>query len=191
VGDYDNMSYTTDLQTWTGLGYTIFSIYANGVATDGIRWVSTGQGDVNSVAFSEDGITWNGLGLTIFTSYGNNVAWNGKQFMAVGVGTTKVASSYDGQVWTLLTIPLSFATDIAYHDGYWIITGYSTYYSYNDGVSWTAISTTGVFTTGSNGIITPNKGPYRYGMMMVVDNQQLDISSDVYSEGYQNLSLKI
>jgi hypothetical protein len=188
VGDYDNMAYSSDGLNWTGLGYTLFDVYANGVATDGINWVCAGQGSVNTLAFSTDAITWTGLGTTVFSTYGSNVTWNGKLYMAVGVGTTKVASSPDGQVWTLLTISLSFASDIAYHDGYWIISGNNTYFSYNNGVTWILASTSGLFSS-SNGVISFSRGPYRYGM--VTTAEQLDISSDVYSEGFQNLSIKI
>jgi hypothetical protein len=114
IGDYDNMAYSNDALNWTGLGYSIFDSTANGVATDGINFVSVGRGSVNTLAYSNDAITWNGLGMTVFDIYGTNVTWNGELFMAVGSGSAcKVASSFTGQVWTLLTVSLSFANDIA------------------------------------------------------------------------------
>jgi hypothetical protein len=190
IGDYDNMAYSTDAVNWTGLGYSIFDTSANGVATDGINWVCTGQGSVNTLAFSTDAVTWNGLGTTVFDIYGTNVTWNGNLFMAVGSGSVcKVASSLDGQVWTLLTVSLSFANDIAWHEDHWIITGNSVFYSYTNGVTWVAISTAGIF-SGAYGIITTTKGPYLYRSQIMIQ-KQLDISSESYADGYQNFTVRI
>jgi hypothetical protein len=186
-GDYDNMAYSSDgANSWSGIGYTIFDVSAFGVANDGRKFVAVGQGSVNTVAYSLDGITWNGLGLTIFENYGSQVAWNGDKFVAVGSGTYKIVSSLDGLIWTLITSSLSFVNSITWSDPVWIVTGNSTLYSY-DSTTWTATLTDSLMTT-TNGIISHNNSPYKVNKQINVDNQ-LDISSTVYSDGFQNFSV--
>jgi hypothetical protein len=151
-----------------------------------------GQGSVNTAAFSYDGVTWEGLGTTIFNNYGSSVSWNGSVFMAVGSSSTaKIASSPNGLVWTLLTSSLSFGNDVAWcGDNAWIVSGNLTIYSYTNGTAWTVTQTNSLFSTSSNGIISAQKNPYKFNTQINIENQ-LDISSNTFSDGFQNFSIKI
>ena len=177
---------------WTGMGYTVFDVSANGIATDGRYWVSFGQGSTNTAAFSYDGISWDGLGTTIFNISGSNVTWNGSLYMAVGSSTgAKIASSPNGLTWTFVTSSLSFANDIAWcGENCWIVTGNSTLYSFNNGTTWIATLNNSLFSSSSNGLITNVKNCYKVNTQITVENQ-LDISSNTFSEGFQNFSIKI
>lgn len=193
IGDYDNMAFSNDAGiTWSGMGYTIFDTSANGIANDGRNWVCAGQGSVNTMAFSNDGVTWDGLGTTIFNNYGSSVSWNGSLFMAVGSSSTaKIASSPNGLVWTLITSSLSFGNDVAWcGDNAWIVSGNFTLYSYNNGTTWTVTQTNDLFSISSNGIISNVKNCYKFNTQINIETQ-LDISSNTFSDGFQNFSLKI
>jgi hypothetical protein len=107
---HNNMVYSSDGLSWTGLGTTTFTTTSLGIATNGSIWVATGAGG-NTIAYSYNGIDWTGLGSSIFTTSGGVVCWNGSLFVAAGIGTNRIAYSYNGIDWTGLGNPLSYDID--------------------------------------------------------------------------------
>jgi hypothetical protein len=176
-----------DAETWTGIGYTLFDS-AFGVANDGRNWVIVGLGSENTMAISPDAINWVGLGTTLFSNYATNVSWNGSMFIAVGSGSTIMASSLTGSIWTAITTSLSYANDINWSSSFWIVSGNSLLYSY-DSIVWTNVIGTSPFSASNNSAVTVYKNPYVYPSSITVNN--LDISSYTYSNGYSNFVVNL
>jgi hypothetical protein len=188
IGPYDCVAVSfNDAETWTGIGYTLFDS-AFGVANDGRNWVIVGQGSENTMAISPDAINWAGLGTTLFSNYGSNVSWNGSMFIAVGSGSTIMASSLTGSIWTSITTSLSYANDITWSNSFWIVSGSSILYSY-DSIVWTNVIGTSIFSSSNNSAVTVYKNPYLYPSSITVNN--LDLSSSTFSNGYSNFVVNI
>jgi hypothetical protein len=96
----NTLAFSSNGTLWTGLGATIFSNAANGVAYNGKVWVAVGSDTNNSAAFSWNGKSWFGLGPIL--SIGYCVAWNGSLFVAGGTAgstSTTLIYSYEGINW--------------------------------------------------------------------------------------------
>jgi flagellar basal body rod protein FlgG len=75
-GTTHTIAYSNNGTTWTGLGKTIITDRALGVAWNGTMWVAVGEG-TNSIAYSNNGTTWTRITLkSIFSSNGRGVASN-------------------------------------------------------------------------------------------------------------------
>ena len=167
------LSYSTDGINWNTLynSTSIFEFFCFGVAWNGTIWAAVGRGGNNTLAYSYDGITWTGLGKTIFdgNAGGLGITWNGTRFIAVGEGTNSIAYSYDGITWTGLgkSIFSTRGVNVAWNAGIpsvniptliinkqnqtnrMLATGNGTYliaYSDNNGVTWTGVNVTSIFT---------------------------------------------
>ena len=151
------LSYSYDLNNWTGLGSTIFgaSGSGNGLACNGSMWIAVGAG-TNTIAYSYNGITWTGLGTSIFSTAGNSVEWNGSMWVAVGAGTNTIATSTDGITWTGrgATILTTIGNSVAWNGNMWLAVGQGTSHNIatsTDGIAWTGQNKPGLGTSG-NGI---------------------------------------
>jgi len=90
----NEIAYSTNGTTWTGVSVAPFTTSGLGVCWNGVRFIATGYGGGNSIAYSPDGINWyrgfngysTGSTSQIFTSYGNAVASN------PGVGAVPIES---------------------------------------------------------------------------------------------------
>lgn len=90
----NEIAYSTNGTTWTGVSVAPFTTAGLGVCWNGVRFIATGYGGGNSIAYSPDGINWyrgfngysTGSTSQIFTSYGNAVASN------PGVGAVPIES---------------------------------------------------------------------------------------------------
>ena len=155
----DKLAYSYDLNTWTGLGSTIFSTSGNGVACNGSMWVAVGGvstgGEINTIAYSYNGITWTGLGRSIFSTAGNSVAWNGSMWVAVGTGTNTIATSTDGITWTGggIAIFTTAGNSVEWNGTMWVAvgSGTNTIAISTDGITWTGRGIA-IFTTAGNSV---------------------------------------
>ena len=112
--------YSTDSNgiTWADVSqsHTIFDASAsdhvnpgtcNTVGWNGIQWVAGSDCSNNRLAYSTNGLVWTGSasGNAIFTTSCNSVTWNGLLWIAAGSsgGSSIVAYSYDGQLWSPVT----------------------------------------------------------------------------------------
>lgn len=84
VGSTNNLAYSYDAITWTGLGTTIFSIQVNQIAWNGKLWMVVGNGVTNYVAYSANGTTWVGLGKIGSLTPFNTVVWTGQKWIIAG-----------------------------------------------------------------------------------------------------------
>ena len=90
----NEIAYSTNGTTWTGVSVAPFTTAGLGVCWNGVRFIATGYGGGNSIAYSPDGINWyrgfngysTGSTTQIFTTYGNAVASN------QGVGAVPIES---------------------------------------------------------------------------------------------------
>ena len=164
LGNVPSLSYSPDGFNWTSLGQTIFTLGANGMASNGSLCVAVGIG-TNSIATSPDGINWTGItGKSIFSTNGNSVAWNGSLWVAVGAGTNSIAYSYDGITWTGLGTSIFSITGgmVAWNGSLWVAGGGGTNtqaYSY-DGINWIGIGSTSLFDTRNTGMASRRVLPY-------------------------------
>ena len=151
----NKIAYSYDGITWTGVSdsTSIFTNFAQSVATNGTTWVAVGNGG-NAYAYSYDGITWTGLGSIIGSfniNRGFSVKWInelGKYFMGVH-GGTQFAYSYDGINWNWLASsnPLgSKMTDFDYNHSksrfVAVGEGSDTIAYSDDGITWTGLGNT-------------------------------------------------
>ena len=91
-GAPNTLAHSADGDIWTGLGYGTFSVWCNGIFSNGVRWVAAGKGD-NTIAYSDDGLNWTG-------ATGETFDWGG--FCVVyGVGIW-VAGGYDSATGNML-----------------------------------------------------------------------------------------
>ena len=116
-----------NINTWTGLGITIFSTSGNAITNNGTIWVSLGSG-TNTIAYANANLpsSWVGLGVTIFSTSGNGISWSGSTFFATGQGSSNtVAYSSNGTQWTGLgtTIFNSIGNSVAVGSNKIISTG--------------------------------------------------------------------
>ena len=160
----NSIAYSSDGVSWNFVTNStlIFSTEGNKVAWNGKMWVAVGQGTANTIIYSYDGITWNGLGTTIFSTAGRDIYWNGRMWIAVGEGTNTIAYSYDGISWVGLGVgvlatkgnsiifncrrpnTITFPTNTTVAVG----TGTNTIaYSRDNGVTWTGVTGTSIFST--------------------------------------------
>jgi hypothetical protein len=112
----NNMAYSSDGLSWTGLGMSIFNNWCYGIATNGSIWIAVGGNAGNTIAYSYNGVDWTGLGNSIFSVLGQTVCWNGNMFVASGTGSSgtenKIAYSYNGIDWVGLGNPLSYGNNV-------------------------------------------------------------------------------
>jgi hypothetical protein len=154
----NQLAYSDDGITWTGLGNSFFSLFGQAVVWNGSYWLAGGGSNASPVSgqilySSTDGITWTavstpgGIWASIFS-----LAWNGSIWVAGGLapsGTTKpLGYSYDGITWTQTPSSTPFnnlITDVVWGQstGYFVASGrfvpnevaYSA-----DGINWTGSS---------------------------------------------------
>jgi hypothetical protein len=104
-GGINALAYSTDGNTWTGLGISIigsgvFDVkYANGLfVAGGQPGITTGA---NTIATSTNGIVWTGRGKQIITSNVEKITYGPGLWMAGGSGGNTIATSNDnGITWT-------------------------------------------------------------------------------------------
>ena len=110
--------------TWSGLGSTIFSTAAYGIAWNGSLWVAVGSG-TNTLATSPDGITWTGFGSTVFQTEGRAIAWNGSYWLAGSRNdpVAQIAYSTNGTTWTPVSCPLVTVYSLVWSAAQWVATG--------------------------------------------------------------------
>ncbi len=151
----NTIAYSNNGLNWTGLGSTIFNVSGNGVAYNGIRWVTVGEG-INTIAYSDDGLNWTGLGSgpDTFIDRGNKVVWGNNMFVSVGASqAVSIKYSYDGIKWfdsTTGIFSIFGGYDIAWNGTLWFAVGSgvdtgsfnSIAYSYN-GINWTGFEVFG------------------------------------------------
>lgn len=109
---------------WSGLGSSVFSTAAYGIAWNGSLWVAVGSG-TNTLATSPDGITWTGFGSTVFQTEGRAIAWNGSYWLAGSRNDTvaQIAYSTNGTVWTPVSCPLTTVYSLVWSAAQWVATG--------------------------------------------------------------------
>ena len=93
----NTLSYSSDNQSWTGIGSSTFTTEALGIAWNSL-FVAVGTGG-NTIAYSQNGLSWTGLGTSVFSTSGTSVAWNGTRWVATGSGGNTMAYSSDGKTW--------------------------------------------------------------------------------------------
>jgi hypothetical protein len=91
-------AYTNTLQSFTGVGNSIFTYCGNAVASNGLQLVAVGEG-TNQIAISSDCINWNVVGTGTFSTRANGICWTDTRWVAVGEGTNTIAYSEDGYNW--------------------------------------------------------------------------------------------
>jgi len=138
-GDGNTIATSSDGNTWTGLGKSVFTsrgyygAYANNL------WVAVGQGG-NGIATSTDGVTWTGRGIALLNP-GRGVAYGNGLWVAVGGGSSNIATSPDGVTWTGRgSVIANAGYKVAYANGIWVAVG--------DGANTIATSTNGTTWTG-------------------------------------------
>ena len=153
VGDGTNtIATSTDGNTWTGRGNTVFTIAGDKVAYGNNLWVAVAYsgGPGNSIATSTDGITWTGRGNSIFSTSGKFVVYANNLWVAGGSGGNTIATSTDGITWTGLgrSVFTGYGFGFVYNDGLWVAVGEggNTIASSTNGTSWTGRGAS-VFTT--------------------------------------------
>jgi len=139
-GDYVRYSY--DGINFINSNYRTNSGAASALAWNGYTWI-LGGGDIagNNFYTSTDGINWNivpstGLGPTGSSQY---MVWNGTIFLANSTATangsnSKLYTSYDGVIWTTISIPPTFPlTAIGWNGSMWVVgtTNGNIYYTYD------------------------------------------------------------
>jgi hypothetical protein len=125
-----NLVYSSDGLTWAlsvrpegSIPKSALFSFIYGVAWGDDKFVAVGKGE--SMAFSADGETWNRVEDSPFGTVDvNAVVWANGTFIAVGNGA--MASSRDGETWTLLTAaPVADLYAIAWGAGKYVIAGKS------------------------------------------------------------------
>lgn len=111
VGEGSNtIASSTDADSWTGQGNSVFSSGGYGVAYDGSStYVAVGEGG-NTISYSTTGGTsFTGIGSAIFTTRGRGVCFGGGKFVACGNGGSSLAYSNNGLSWN----PVAGSTTIS------------------------------------------------------------------------------
>ena len=178
-----SVAYSYDGITWTYVTTPLTSGYA--VAYNKM-WIVSGLGTSDGMTYSYDGKTWFGLGQATFNP-SNAIANNGFMWVAGGSGSNTLAYSYDGFAWTGL------GTSIFSNNGYgvswngkmWIAAGSGT--SHNvaysvDGQNWVGLGNQTLLDIGF-GFGCQNE------FKVVAD--RVSFSSDIYQQGYKNLSIGV
>jgi hypothetical protein len=113
--------------------------------------IGCGSG-ANSIATSIDGIQWTAIPNSIFSSC-NKAVWNGKLWTIVGTGGTHwVATSPDGYEWTgRNSVLMTECYDVAWNGAYFVAVGryagVASLATSQDGMIWTPVSISAVFST--------------------------------------------
>jgi hypothetical protein len=151
LGTSNQLAYSLDGITWTGLGLTtMFTTRGLCARYNGRVWVAGGEGG-NTLAYSYDGVAWNGLGSNTFTQACFDIVWNGTLWVGCGRSATTngntLAYSYDGLTWItnassstcfLPSTNTNGGQSIAWNGSIWVVVGGgnpNTAYSY-DGITW-------------------------------------------------------
>jgi hypothetical protein len=92
------LAYSVDGIRWSSANNGIFT-RCNKATWNGVHWVAVGLG---GIATSTDGIQWTPTGTQLFAEC-YDVAWNGHYFIAVGQGSTRIARSADGILWSAMS----------------------------------------------------------------------------------------
>ncbi|NDB85259.1 MAG: hypothetical protein EB127_21540, partial [Alphaproteobacteria bacterium] len=157
VGEGTNsMAYSSDGQSWIGIGTNIFSTRGKGITWDGIKWVAVGEG-TNSIAYSYNGINWTSVASSPFT-IGNDIEYEDNIFVAMGELTNTIAYSYDGVNWVGLsnTIFSSRGNGCFCNGNLWVGVGEGSSntlaYSTNNGTSWTGNGKS-IFSVSGKGVV--------------------------------------
>ena len=150
------VAYSTDSITWIQSISQPFSTRGNSVVwADRLGlWVAVGAG-TNAIATSRDGTNWYGQGNSNFLSYGNDIKWNGTILVATGKNPQSTAGamvySSNGTIWFTGTGSNfnSEGTELAWDGTRWISIGIDTsgntlMYS-NNGISWTAVTSSNIY----------------------------------------------
>jgi hypothetical protein len=139
----NTIAYSSDGSTWTGLGTSIYTYCAFGVAYNPTNslWVSVGDafngGLTNSIAYSSNAYTWTGLGYSSLMAIGLCAACNPTNNLWVAGGydgnststSARLAYSTNGIVWTAASntngLGMQRIFSVAYHPtkNYWLIGG--------------------------------------------------------------------
>ena len=136
-------------------------------------WVAVGQtspvGGSSLITSNDNGNTWSQITSFYgnFNGRGNDIFYNGKLWVAVGQqgsGNVSMVYSNDGIVWNAITNPIHNMFSVAWKpNGLWVASSDTTvvspYYYSDDGITWTASSTSIVSSPPGNflggGISTP------------------------------------
>jgi hypothetical protein len=113
--------------------------------------IACGSGS-NSLAYSIDGIQWTAIPNSIFTTRCNKAVWNGVLWAAVGAGSHWIATSYDGLLWTGENAAImTECYDIAWNGTCFVAVGISASGASlavsSDGIAWSAVTISSIFTT--------------------------------------------
>ena len=146
---------STDADTWTGQGMTVFSTGGFGIAYGAGTYVAVGQG-TNTIAYSLTGTSFNPLGSSIFSFRGRGVCFGGGKFVAVGNGGSSIAYSTDGIAWNAVAGSTTFSpifNGVA-HNGTIFLAGGTSAGTSNiatspDGITWSGLGFLGLATINS------------------------------------------
>ena len=151
------------LNLYPGIPYPLYITDVSGINTFAhnhcdkgcayIQPISIGCGSgANSIAISTDGIQWSAIPNSIFSSC-NKATWNGKLWVIVGAkGTHWVATSCDGYEWTGRNAALmTECYDVAWNGTCFVAVGQnggaSSLATSLDGIVWTSVSISSIFSS--------------------------------------------
>ena len=118
-------------------------------------------------------------------------------WVAVGTGTNTILYSSNGSTWTGASCGITTGFSVAFNGNMFVVGGEGTnqlIYSYN-GLTWYA-SINSVFTS-CYGVTSNVHGPFVRDTQYILDingierTNQMDVTSDSYASGYNNLSLSV
>ena len=142
-----NLLISYDGITWTNAAPAITMDSINGLAWNGLAWVSVGSNSIppfTNIQYTTPTGVWTAA-TNLFSGQGNSVATNGRTWVAVGTGTTSMKYSLNAYVWTDIGTPqLSTAQTVAWNGDKFLAAGSNgnssnLMYSY-DGIDWTYAS---------------------------------------------------
>jgi hypothetical protein len=166
---------------WTSASNSL--LIGNDICWTGTTFIACGSGDTDNVVTSTDGVTWTGRGL-VTTLPGTCIACS-SGVVVLGSGETELFYSLNqGTTWSNVSIAI-LVLDIQFSNNRFIATGQSTraYYSF-DGVIWYEdYNLSSLISSGSSSCISKTSTSTR---AMILSNNILTISSEVYQDGLTN-----
>ena len=142
-----NLLISYDGITWTNAAPAIEMDSINGLAWNGLAWVSVGNKSAppfTNIHYTTPTGVWTAA-TNLFSGQGNSVTTNGRTWVAVGTGTVSMKYSVNASVWTDIGIPqLSTAQTVVWNGDKFLAAGSNgnssnIMYSY-DGIEWTYVS---------------------------------------------------
>jgi hypothetical protein len=141
-----NLLISYDGITWTNAAPAIVMDSINGLAWNGLAWVSVGNNSVppyTNIQYTTPTGVWTAA-TNSFSGQGNSVTTNGRTWVATGSGTVSMKYSGNASVWTDVGTPqLSTAQTVAWNGDKFLAAGSNgnssnLMYSY-DGIDWTYV----------------------------------------------------